>query len=151
MHLNQAQEFDAVITEENRRPFTIVDQITDPAERQSLLILLAQRNPHERSRLAEAFLAAYPQSAFLAQVNGIAAKSYIDLEDYARALGSARDSLKLLPENPLLLVPIANVQVQQGLLAQAKQSAHEALQYLERFSRPGAIPKQAWPALERQL
>ena len=151
LHLNQAQEFDSVILDENRKPFTIVDQMTDAAERESFLALLGQKNSRKRAALAEAFLVAYPRSAFLAQVYEIASKSYIDLGNYNRALRYAEDSLKLLPENPLLVVQVANVQLQQGLLAQAKRSAREALDYLERFSRPIAIPKQAWPQLKRQL
>ena len=151
LHLNQAQEFDSVILEEDRKPFTIVDQIPDPVQLQSFLNLLEPKNPGERAELVEAFLGAYPQSAFLAQVYEIAAKSYIDLGDYARALILGRASLKILPENLLLLVPLANVQVHQGLITEAKQNAREALANLERFGRPIAIPKQMWPDLERRL
>ncbi len=151
LHLNQAQEFDAVILEENRKPFTIVDQIPDPVQRRSFLNLLEPKNPGETAELAEAFLVAYPQSAFLAQVYEIAAKSYMDLGDYSRALQHGGASLKILPENALLLVPLANVQVHQGLITEARHNARAALANLERFGRPMAISKQAWPALERRL
>ena len=73
-------------------------QMTDAAERESFLALLGQKNSRKRAELAEAFLVAYPRSAFLAQVYEIASKSYIDLGNYNRALRYAEDSLKLLPD-----------------------------------------------------
>jgi tetratricopeptide (TPR) repeat protein len=146
-----AQEFDTVISTQNQKPYTIVDQITDPQERKAFLALYGERDSLERAKLAEIFLATYPQSWLLAQVYEMASKASIDLENYDRALQYGKESLKLLPENPLLLVPIANVQVQQSLLAEAKQSARDALEYLERFARPSAIAEQGWPDLKRQL
>src|SRR5262249_28605057 len=75
-----AQDFDAVISSEVRKPFTIVDQIKDPLERQVFLSLFNSMNPRDKAERAEAFLASYPQSWLLAQVYEIAAKAYIDLE-----------------------------------------------------------------------
>src|SRR5262245_6697386 len=100
-----AQDFDAVISSEARKPFTIVDQIKDPFERQVFLSLFKPMSPREKADLAEVFLASYPQSWLLAQVYEIAAKAYIDLEKYDVALHMGRNSLALLPENPLLAVP----------------------------------------------
>ncbi len=147
----QCQEFDTVITAHSESSVTVVDQIRDPDERRAFLALHNERDAHERIKLAEAFLAAYPQSAFLAQVYEITAKGYIELEGYERALQYAKESLELLPENPLLLVPVANVEARLGLTAQAKQSARQALEDLERFAPPSSIPAREWPDLERQL
>ena len=57
----------------------------------------------------------------------------------------------LLPENPLLLVPIANVLVQQGLLRDAEGRARDALEYLDRFDHPDSVREPEWPAVRAQL
>ena len=156
------QEIDTVIFAERQKPFTILDQIENPKEREAFLTLSVveelsargvykKRDARKRRDLAESFLASYPQSWLLAQVYEIAAKASMDLEDYPRALQYGRESVRLLPENPLLLVPLANVQVQQGLLSEAAQTAREALDCLDRFERPLSVPVKRWPAVERQL
>lgn len=146
-----AQELDSLNTERNRGAYRVVDEIADPAERKAFLALLNRRIHPERIKLAEDFLATYPSSAFLAHVYEMGAKSHIALGNYAQALEYAEESLKLLPENPLLLVPLANVQVQTGRLGEAKDSARQALENLERFARPIHINEGAWPSLRSQL
>ena len=145
------QEIDTAIFVEGRKPFTILDQIENPKERRAFLTLYRQSNAEKRRELAESFLVNYPQSWLLAPVYEIAAKASIDLEDYPRALQYGEESVRLLPENPLLLVPLANVQVKQGLLSEAAQTAREALDYLDRFYRPLSVPEKRWPVVERQL
>jgi tetratricopeptide (TPR) repeat protein len=147
----EAQDNDTVIQSRDRRPLSVVDQIADPAERNVLLTLYGADDARERLRLATAFVANYPRSWLLAQAYEIAAKASIDLGDYDRALDYGRQSLKIFPENPLLLVPLANVYAQRALIAEAKQSARDALECLKQFGRPAAIPEPAWPDLERQL
>src|SRR5687767_10948682 len=106
-----AQEFDTVISSRNRKAYTILDQVEDPAERRDLMALLEQREATERANLAERFLGTFSRSWLLAQVYEIAAKAFIDLGDFDRAVHHGRESLKLLPENPLLMVPLANTEV----------------------------------------
>src|SRR5262249_20249607 len=103
-----AQEIDTVIFVANRKPFTILDEIRDRGERKAFLALYNKRDPGKRRQLAEAFLTAYPQSWLLSQAYEIAAKACIDLKDYPLALRYGTASLRLLPENPLLLAPLAN-------------------------------------------
>jgi predicted CXXCH cytochrome family protein len=146
-----AQDFDAVLSSHNRRPVDIADQIEDSQERKAFVLLYNKMPPRKKALQAEAFLTAYPQSSFLAQVYEIAAKSYIDLEDYDRALQYGEASLELLPENPLLLVPIANVQAQLSLTTKAKQSAADALELLDRFAPPSSVAEAEWPRVENQL
>jgi tetratricopeptide (TPR) repeat protein len=95
----RAEEFGAVVTEHNQRSWTIADQITDRMERHAFLALFKKREAAERARLANEFLARYPSSWELAQVYGIAARAYIALGDYARALSNARQSLLLYPQD----------------------------------------------------
>jgi tetratricopeptide (TPR) repeat protein len=99
----------------------------------------------------EAFLGKYPQSWLLPEVYEIAAKAYIDLGELDQALQNGRASLQILPESPLLLVPLANAEVKLGRNAEAEQSAKEALDYLERFDGPGTVPKEQWPEVQQEL
>src|SRR5579872_4855254 len=133
------------------KKFTIIDQVTDAGERRAFLRLYEARDPGQRRKLAEAFAEQYPQSWLLAQAYEAAAKSCIDLEDYAQAVRYGLESLRLLPENPLLLVPLANVQVKLGQTAAAQQSARAALDYLDRFDAPASVPAARWPTLQAEL
>ena len=76
----------------------------------------------------------------------------IDLDNYPRALDHGKASLRLLPENPPLLIQLANVQVLlEGHLAEAKRSAQEGLELLEQMAGPSSVARKAWPNLQRQL
>ena len=144
------QNIDTLILENSRR-FTVLDQISNPAERDALLHIFRARTPGEKVQRSEAFLAQFPQSWLLAEVFEIAAKAYIDLGEYEQALQYGRASLQILPENPLLLVPLANVQANLARRAEAEQSARAALEYLERFGRPSPIPEKKWPGVQQEL
>ena len=145
-----AQNTDTLVLE-NGRTFTVIDQITDPVERDTLLKIYRARAPRARADLAEAFLKKYPQSWLLPEAYEIAAKAHIDLGELDLALQDGRASLQFLPESPLLLVPLANAQVKASRYADAEQSAKDALAYLDRFTRPGTIPEKKWPEVQRQL
>jgi len=146
-----AQELDAVVTKQSRSPTRIADEIADPAERKAYLELFKKHPPAETAALAEAFLAKYPTSWELGQIYAIAARALIDLNHYSEALDYARRSLALYPEDPLLLVPVANVQAQVQDVSGAEQSAQEALIDLDRFTRPASVSERDWPVLRRNL
>ena len=146
-----AQDIDNVVTPDSRKPFTFLDQIQDKGERADFFRLYNEREPVRRRTMAELFLKNYPQSWLLAQVFEIAAKAAIDLDDFRQALEYGNKSLRLLPENPVLLVPLANVQVQLKEYRKAEVSASDALEYLERFGRPAGIVESEWPQIERAL
>lgn len=131
--------------------FTIIDQVADVKERRAFLKLYRASDAGKRRILAEAFVKSYPQSWLLAQAYEIAAKACIDLNDYAPALQFGSQSLRLFPENPLLLVPIANVQVQLQQLTKAEEGARATLDYLEWFDRPAAVPAANWPTIQAEL
>ena len=94
---------------------------------------------------AEAFVVAFPQSAFLAQAYEVAARSSFDLGDYERGLAYGRQSLALLQENPLLLVSVADVEARQHLNSAAIAHAEDALDDLDRFARPSSVRKKIGP------
>ena len=130
---------------------TVLDEIQDPGERQAYAQLFEKRSPAERRTVAESFLAKYPQSSFLSQAYEIAAKASIDMGDNQAALQYGGEALKLQPENPLLLVPIAGIQVREGLLAEGAQNASMALDCLDRFLGPAVFSAKEWSSLSRQL
>jgi predicted CXXCH cytochrome family protein len=146
-----AQNLDTAIFSAAPQQFTILDQIDRPKERRAFLDLYKTVAPALRLKAAQAFLTDYPDSWLLAEAYEIAAKASIDLGQFPAAISYARESLRLWPENPLLLVPLANAQIELGLLHDAGQSARDALEYLERFNRPSSVPESEWPALLAQL
>jgi tetratricopeptide (TPR) repeat protein len=145
-----AQDIDSNPSVENRNPATVADQILDPAERRDFLVLFQPAAPAEMLKRARTFLADYPQSAFLFQAYDIAARSSFDLEDYKAGLDYAKNSLKLLPENPLLLTAAADVEAREQQNEAAVSHARDAIEYLDRFARPGSVPGDQWPELQRR-
>jgi predicted CXXCH cytochrome family protein len=146
-----AQDIDTVVTISNRNPSTVADQIADPAERAAFLSLYKYEDPENMLQAAQSFLQRFPQSAFLAQAYEVAADSSFDLHDYPAGLDYAQTSLRYLPENPQLLVAVADVEARQHLNNEAIASAREALDYFHRIGRPGAIAESQWPVLKRRL
>jgi predicted CXXCH cytochrome family protein len=145
------QDIDANITTQNRKSSTVADQISDAAERAAFPALFKQGPPAERLQQAMLFLARFPQSAFLFQAYDVAARASFDLQDYNSGLHFARESLALLPENPLLLVPVADVEARQHLNDAAISDAHDAIDCLDRFSAPATVAPENWPELKRKL
>jgi predicted CXXCH cytochrome family protein len=130
---------------------TLLEEIDDPGERKAYSALFLKQNAQKRRETAEKFLQHYPRSAFVFQAYEVAAKASIDLGDNKSALEFGRESLKLLPENPLLLVPIADVEIREGNLSGATEDARMALDCLDRFLPSAAFSKKEWRVLEKQL
>ena len=147
------QELDTSLRRQERSSerSTIIDQVQDPKERRAFLKLYEAREPHRRRSLASAFLGQYPQSWLLSEVLEILSKTSIDLGEYDDAIRFGSQSLRLLPENPLLLAPLADVQIRQGRLAQARENARASLEYLDEFDRPAAVAPHKWPSVRDQL
>lgn len=144
-----AQDIDSIVTSSSRRVPTIAEEIKDPAERAAFLQLYQTHDPQTIHILASAFLQKYPQSAFLETVYELAARSSFDLGDYVAGLQYAQQSLTLLPENPLLLVAVADVEARNHQLDAAAIDAQKALDYFDRFARPIAISEQDWPNIQQ--
>jgi predicted CXXCH cytochrome family protein len=146
-----AQDIDTVVNTTSRNPSTVADQIADPAERAAFLRLYQHRDPADMLKAAKSFLQDFPRSAFLAQAYEIAADSSFDQHDYPAGLDFAKKSLTYLPENPQLLVAVADVQARQNLNEEAISSARAAGDYLDRIGRAGATPEGQWPGTKRRL
>jgi len=145
------QDIDANITTQNRRSSTVADQISDPAERMAFLALFQNPQPRPMLEQAKLFLARFPQSPFLFQAYEMAARASFGLEDYEAGLNYARQSLTLLPENPLLLVSVADVEAQKHLNNAAISDARDAVEYLDRFAAPRTVAPESWPELKSKL
>jgi tetratricopeptide (TPR) repeat protein len=146
-----AQELDTAIRQQGESRFTVMDEVGDSQERAAFLKLYRKTEPEERHRLAERFIETYPQSWLLGHAYEAAAKASIDLGSYDRAIQEAKQSLRLFPENPLLLVPLANVAAQQRLMPLAERTAKDALEYLDEFGSPAGTKRKAWPKLRDKL
>jgi tetratricopeptide (TPR) repeat protein len=145
------QELDTALQQQGESRFTVMDEVHDPRERSAFLDLYKETAPEARHRLAERFIADFPQSWLLGHAYEIAAKASIDLDSYDRAIAEAKQSLRLFPENPLLLVPLANVAAQRRLMPLAERSAKDALVYLDEFGPPSGTKKHDWPELRSEL
>ena len=146
-----AQDIDSNPLVQRRSFTTIADQISDPSERSAFLDLFRPASPTEMLARAEAFLSRFPQSSFLSQAYEVAARASFDLQKYESGLDYARQSLALLPENPLLLVAVADVEGQRRLNDDAIAHAVEALQGLQSFAGPSSVREQEWPDVKRTL
>src|SRR6266446_3551923 len=146
-----SQDIDTNITLTNRSPSTVAGQIYDESERAAFLALFPQKQPEQMLEIAKSFLAQFPQSAFLFQAYEVAARASFGLEDYDAGLNYARESLTLLPENPLLLVSVADVEARKHLNDAAISDARDAIEYLDRFSAPGTAAPEGWPELKSKL
>jgi predicted CXXCH cytochrome family protein len=146
-----AQESDTAILKGDQSTYTILSDVKDPQERNLFSSLYNTSNPLARHQLAERFLSAYPQSWLLSQVYDVAAKASLDLGSVQQAMEEGRFSLRLLPENPTLLVLMANAEAQAQQIDRAIADARYALECLDQFAQAGAYSDKQWSSLKLQL
>lgn len=123
----------------------------DLNERAAFAAVMAESRPTQRKELAEEFIARYPASWMLEPAYEVVSKASIALGDYAAAMEYGARSLRILPENPFLLLALADVEIRNGRWESATQKAQDALWYLNRFDRASSIDPQDWPALHAKL
>ena len=146
-----AQDIDSNPLVQKRSVSGIADQITDPAERTAFLQLFLHAPAERLLASAQTFLNRFPQSSFLAQAYEVACRASFDLQNYEAGLDYARRSLSLLPENPLLLVAVADVEAHRHLNHAAITDAEEALRDLDNFAGPSSVREEDWPDVKRGL
>jgi tetratricopeptide (TPR) repeat protein len=146
-----AQESDTVILKGDRSLYSILFDVKEPQERELFTRLYNTADPAMRHQLAERFLSTYPQSWLLGQVYDVAGRASLDLGNLSQALEEGRFSLRLIPENPTLLVLMANAEAQTQQFESAATDARDALEYLEQFVAPGAYSEQEWSSVKLQL
>jgi len=146
-----AQDADTIVLKNDNQKFTILSQIENRDESAAFLTIINAVDPAARYQRANSFVSKYPQSWLLAQAYDAVARSAIDLNKYAEALTAGRFSLRLLPENPSLLVLLANLEAQKSLSAKAIADASAALDYLDQIERPPNMNQREWNSLKPQL
>ena len=147
----RAQDLDLVLYAGDRTRSTMIDGIDDPEEQDAFKTLKATEDPKRRRALAEEFLQRYPKSWLVSFAHAMAAKASIALGDLEAGLEHGKRSIRILPENGTLLAVLANVQVQLGHLDDARLSALDALEHLERFRAPDMYSDEQWAGIKREL
>jgi len=151
LRFGTAQDIDSNPGSQYRTPSTIADQISDAAEHNAFLTLFKRAAPEQMLHQAKLFLDTFPQSAFLTQAYEVAARASFDMHDYQAGLRYAHDSLALMPENSLLLVPVADIEARERRDDAAIVHARDALDDLDRFGPPASVDAKEWPEMKRKL
>ena len=113
--------------------------------------ILVARKPTDRLDAAEGFLSRHPASWHLSRVLALASRASLQAGNFSKALEYGEQSLRLFPENSLVLVPMAAMLDASGRPDAAVETARNALRSLDRFARPSDIPAPAWQALDSDL
>ncbi len=150
LSLASAQEI--TTTPAARRPSTtIFDEIADADERAAFRRVWDASAPNTQRDLAVRFVERYPRSVLLREAYEIAARASVASGDLAAGLEWSKRSLRLMPENPSLLVMVADTAVRQRHFDLAESSARDALRYLERVDRPPSIDVKQWIGIRSGL
>lgn len=122
---------------------SILDLVDLPTERRAFLELYEERDPLRKRSHAAQYLRDFPRSFLTPQVLEAAAKAAADMNDTGSALAYGRQSLRLYPENPGLLIPMAVWLHKSGDRNGARTVASEGLRYLELFTSPSGTVRSA--------
>ena len=131
--------------------FAIFDEIADSRERAAFRQLWNTSSPQTQQRLAIEFIDAYPRSIVLREAYELAARAYLAAGNLAAALNWAMRSLRLMPENPFLLVLVADTAAKQQDFDLAGTAARDALRYLDHAAPPSPIEPSRWPEVRAPL
>ena len=130
---------------------TIFDEIADRNERTAFRELWTASDPAKKKELALRFADAYPRSVVLKEAYEFAARAFVATGDHAGGLYWAARSLRLLPENPFLLVLVADVAAKRSQDDLAETSARDALSYLLDADAPEPLASSDWPRARSRL
>ena len=120
------------------------DAIADAVERDAFRAVWDTRAPAEQRGLAERFVARFPASIVLREAYELAAHASVAAGDAGAAMTWAERSLRILPENPSLLVLAADLSARRGDLAAAERRARLALEILARADAPAPLSADEW-------
>ena len=149
--LASAQEINVAIGL-GRRPaaMTIFDQIEEDGERRAFREVW-DAPAREQIDLATRFVQQYPRSIVLREAYELAARAYVAQGNLVQGLTWADRALRLMPENPFLLVMVADVAAKQRDYDKALESASDALRYLEHAEPPAHVSRRQWPRMRDEL
>ena len=129
---------------------TIFDDIEDASERRAFRELW-DAVPRAQIDLAERFVARYPRSVVLREAYELGARAHVAEGHLPQGLVWAKRALRLMPENPFLLVMIADTSAKQRDFDVAEAAARDALRYLEHAVPPSHVSAQQWPDVRDRL
>jgi predicted CXXCH cytochrome family protein len=147
----ECHEGDELLTLKTKRRLGPDSKREDPRELEELAAISTEADPGRQRDMAQKFLAAHPDSWMLDSAYETVSMASIALNDFPAALDYGARSLRLLPENPPLLLALAEVQTKTGMLDAAIAGAEDALGYLDRFYHPSSVDDAAWAQLKRRL
>ena len=130
---------------------TIFDDITDARERRAFREVWKTSEPSQQRDLAIRFVQQYSRSTLLKEVYELAARASVGAGDLAGGVEWAKRCLRLMPENPSLLVMVADVAAKQHEPELAETSARDAIRYLTHAEAPSAMPPEQWTAIRNEL
>jgi predicted CXXCH cytochrome family protein len=126
---------------------TLFDQIEDSRERAAFREVWDAAAPRTQLALATGFVEQYPRSVLLREAYELGARAHVATGDLTAGLVWAKRSLRLMPENPFLLVLIADTAMKLGDRDLAVRSARDALDYLMHAEAPSPIASSRWPEI----
>ncbi len=133
------------------RTVSIFEEIRDPQERNLFKELWSAADPRQGKQLAVEFVERYPGSVVLREAYEHAARASQMLGDDNGAMEWGKRSLRLLPENPMLLTMMADLAARHGQHELAETSGRQALRSLELALAPSAVSPDAWPQMRDGL
>ncbi len=133
------------------KPPRVVGQPQSEQERQAWLAIESAPTWEEKGRLAENFLAQFPESGLTPFAHQMLAFRYQQANDYDKFMLHAEKSLEEIPDNPVLLGLLAAAYAQRGQPDKATDRAQQALRLLEQMSRPPNMSAADWVINKEQL
>jgi len=119
-----AQGIDGTLTSQAPRSgLTLFDEIQSAPERAAFREVWDTQDPLRQKELGLRFVERYPGSIVLREAYELIARAFVAIGDDAGGLTWAERSLRLMPENPFLLVMVADVAARQKQPDRAETSA----------------------------
>src|SRR4051812_44588542 len=119
-----AQGIDGTLTSEAPRSGpTLFDEIQSAPERAAFREVWDTQDPRRQKELGLRFVDRYPGSIVLREAYELLARACVAVGDDTSGLDWAQRALRLMPENPFLLVLVADVAARQKQLDRAETSA----------------------------
>ena len=147
-----AQGIDGTLTSQAPRSgLTLFDEIQSAPERAAFREVWDTQDPLRQKELGLRFVERYPGSIVLREAYELIARAFVAIGDDAGGLTWAERSLRLMPENPFLLVMVADVAARQRQPDRAETSARDALAYVANAETPAPLTSSQWPAVRNEL
>lgn len=133
------------------KPPRVLGQAQTQPEFDAFTAIENAATPDEKAKLAEQFLANFPDSGLTPFVHQVAALSYQQTNSYEKFIDHAEKTLAELPQNPLILTSLAVAYAQRGRSTDAMDRAEKGLKAVDALQKPLDAPQAQWDAQIDQL